>query len=69
MRPSACQPKADGSPRILNFLGLTGYVVNALNSDMGHVASKLNGCRNYERLQESIVCEGEFTLERYNTFS
>jgi hypothetical protein len=44
MRPSACQPKADGSPRVLHFLGLTKYTMNALKSDMGYVARNLNGC-------------------------
>jgi hypothetical protein len=68
MCPSACQPKADGSPRVLHFLGLTKYTVNALNSDIGHVARELDGCRSHERSQEGVVSEREIIAERHDMF-
>jgi hypothetical protein len=42
--------------------------MNALKSDMGCVARKLNGSRNHGRSQESIVSEGKLTAERENMF-
>jgi hypothetical protein len=53
---------------MLHFLSLTGYTMNALNSDMDHVACKLNGFRNHGRSQESKVSEGELIAERHNMF-